>query len=240
MTTSDIREFLQGFSTDELKARRILFGPRNLLMGLGLRPLMALMNETGVTRLESPAHGWFLDEKGQFRNSKSGELKEGNIADLQRPGNVFNLMNGAINPHFLIAEPGTTPEVELEAAEELNFGIEKDMQDALRRNIEQLESGLKIIDGGKERIVDETLRIDITAQDREGKVVVIELKAGTASQDSIAQTLAYMACVRSEEKKHVRGILVAADFHRKVLLAAQEVPNLQLKRYSFSFTFRNP
>jgi RecB family endonuclease NucS len=58
------------------------------------------------------------------------------------------------------------------------FGLERDLQLALRSNINQLEAGLTISDGGKEQIV-ESGRIDITAKDRDGATVVIELKGGS-------------------------------------------------------------
>ncbi|HUQ69851.1 MAG TPA: helix-turn-helix domain-containing protein, partial [Planctomycetaceae bacterium] len=50
---------------------------------------------------------------------------------------------------------------ELIQAVEATFGLERDLQLALRTNIGQLEAGLQIIDGGKERIT-EAGRIDIT------------------------------------------------------------------------------
>jgi RecB family endonuclease NucS len=46
---------------------------------------------------------------------------------------------------------------------------------ALRANIDQLEPGLTVIDGGNERKVASGF-IDITARDRSGATVVIELK----------------------------------------------------------------
>ncbi len=238
MTTRDVREFLKSFTANELKDRGILFGPRNLLMGHGVQALLTLMKEQGISRLESPAHDWFLDEQGDFRNKNAEERKEGNIGDLQKLGSVFNYMNAAINPHFGRANEEDGVVAGIEEAEELKFGLERDMQAALRHNIQQLEQGLKVIDGGSERTV-EAGRIDITAQDHDGKRVVIELKAEMAGLDSITQILAYMGSLQSEAQGPVRGILVAGDFHRKVLLAAQAVPNLQLKRYSFSFSFRD-
>ena len=60
------------------------------------------------------------------------------------------------------------------------FGLERDLQAALRRTIEQLEPGLEIIDDGAERSVSSGF-IDITARDAGGSIVVIELKTGTAS-----------------------------------------------------------
>ena len=114
--------------------------------------------------------------------------------------------------------------------------IEKDLQNALRRNIEQLESGLVIIDGGKERHTDAGY-LDITARDRDDTVVVIELKAGLAKPAALTQVLAYMATVAVEEKKPVRGLLVAGGFHDKVSFAVKAVPNVQLRQYRYKFTF---
>jgi RecB family endonuclease NucS len=127
-------------------------------------------------------------------------------------------------------------DVEEEVNEEITFGLERDMQKALRANIGQLEEGLKIIDNGMERIT-EAGRIDITAEDKNGAVVVIELKAGTADPDVIAQILAYIGAISETEKKPIRGILVAGDFHKRVTLAVKATPNLRLFRYSFKFTF---
>jgi RecB family endonuclease NucS len=132
---------------------------------------------------------------------------------------------------------GADPE-ELEdtEAEEITFGLERDLQLALRANIGQLEPGLIISDDGKERIT-EAGRIDITATDAEGKAVVIELKAGTATPDVIAQVLAYMGALAESDGKDVRGILIAGDFHKRVILAARAIPNLGLWRYAFQFKF---
>lgn len=130
----------------------------------------------------------------------------------------------------------TAEEDELEAAAEITFGLERDLQTALRRNIEQLEPGLSIVDGGTERVT-ESGRIDITAADANGNVVVIELKAGVAGPEVIAQLLAYMGAVAQADRKPVRGLLVAGDFHDRVVWAARAVQNVQLKKYSFQFSF---
>jgi endonuclease len=128
-------------------------------------------------------------------------------------------------------------ESEIEAAVETTFALERDLQAALRRNIGQLEAGLKIIDGGSERVT-EAGKIDITAQDKDGDSVVVELKAGEARPEAVAQILAYMSALAESDHKPVRGILVAGDFHKRVVLAARAVKNLELKRYSFQFLFK--
>jgi endonuclease len=115
------------------------------------------------------------------------------------------------------------------------FDRERDLQRALRANIKQLEAGLTITDGGKEQIVKyggkaEPGRIDITAEDRKGVKVVIELKRGKAGRRAVGQILGYMG-VLMRGNKPIRGILVAAEFSPQGIAAAVPVPNLQLRKY---------
>ena len=65
---------------------------------------------------------------------------------------------------------------EMADAVEITFGLEKDMEHALRQNIARLEPGLQVIDGGSERSVEAGF-IDILARDADGHIVVIEIKA---------------------------------------------------------------
>lgn len=137
----------------------------------------------------------------------------------------------------LIESVSTQHEELEEDVEEITFSLERDLQAALRANIEQLEPGLVISDSGTERVTDAG-RIDITATDRNGSTVVIELKAGTAQPAIIAQVLAYMASVAEADHVRVRGIIVAGDFHRRVIQASPAIPNLALRQYAFQFNFR--
>ena len=119
------------------------------------------------------------------------------------------------------------------------IGLERDLQAALRRAIEQLEPGMEIIDDGAERSVASGF-IDITAQDTQGAIVVIELKTGIARQGAVAQVLSYMGDIADEEPdRAVRGILVAGDFDKKARSAARVVPNLSLRSYRVSFQFKD-
>ena len=86
-------------------------------------------------------------------------------------------------------EPGTAASVKDVPGQRI--GLERDLQIALRSNIEQLEPGLTVIDDGVERSVDSGF-IDITARDSSGATIVIELKAGVAGQRAVAQILSYM------------------------------------------------
>ncbi len=133
-------------------------------------------------------------------------------------------------------EGGGTEEDDVADAVDTAFGLERDLQMALRRNIEQLEPGLTISDDDKEQIVPSG-RINITARDRDGTTVVIELKAGAADRDAIGQILAYMGDLTDKGAK-VRGILIAREFAPRAVSAAQVVPSLHLVQYGFRFRFQ--
>jgi RecB family endonuclease NucS len=123
-----------------------------------------------------------------------------------------------------------------EDAIQQRFSLERDMQAALRHNIERLDPSLRIIDDGAERAVSSGM-IDITCEDG-NTLVVVELKAGKADSRAIGQILGYMGDLHEEEGgKSVRGILVAHDFDRRTKAAARIVPALTLKRYSIEFRF---
>lgn len=117
------------------------------------------------------------------------------------------------------------------------IGLERDMQAALRAAIGQLEEGLTIIDDGAERSVDSGF-IDITARDASGAVVVIELKAGAAGRNAVAQILSYMGDIEMEEPdSKIRGILIASAFDSKAKAAARAVHSLTLRTYGVRFQF---
>jgi RecB family endonuclease NucS len=116
------------------------------------------------------------------------------------------------------------------------FGLESDLQEALRANIGQLEAEMKVIDGGKEKTV-ASGRIDITAEDKQGRTVVIELKAGTADHKAIGQLLSYMGDLMADGKQ-VRGILIAGEFSPRAIAAARAVPGIALRQYAFQFSFQ--
>ena len=135
-----------------------------------------------------------------------------------------------------LPEPAGVESDEIVEAVETTFGLEQDLQEALRRNIAQLEPGLTIIDGDKERRVKSGGRIDILAKDTVGGTVVIELKAGRADRDAIGQLLAYVGELL-DEAASVRGILVAAEFAPRAIAAARAAPNIRLVRYGIRFSF---
>jgi transposase-like protein len=165
-------------------------------------------------------------------------LKEGKL-DYKQIAQRIGVSPGTVASMKAYVTMGTDGEgAEIESianAIDATFGLERDLQLALRKHLDQLESGLKIADDGKEQTV-ESGRIDITAEDSSGTTVVIELKPGPADRETIGQILGYMGDIMVT-KQSVRGILVAGDFPAGTIAAARAVPNLQLKKYSFRFSF---
>lgn len=182
------------------------------------------------------------------RNNKPNPSKikfDGNIRN-----NLQSYKNAVVRYRKFLTDPNFKTEISSITQESISeietitqadsyqqkFSMERDMQAALRRNIESLHPSLKIIDDGAERAVDSGL-IDITCEDG-NSIVVVELKAGKADSRAIGQILGYMGDISEEEsERNVRGILVANDFDKRAKAAARVVPTLTLMKYSIEFKF---
>ncbi|EIE52643.1 hypothetical protein C357_02511 [Citreicella sp. 357] len=130
-----------------------------------------------------------------------------------------------------------TSSAAIETPERQRLALERDMQVALRRDIAQLDPTLEIIDEGAEHSVDSGF-IDILCKNRDGDIVVVELKAGKSDSRVIAQTLGYMGDLITENPETpVQGIIVAHDFDKRTIAAARAVAGLKLARYEVAFSF---
>jgi len=123
---------------------------------------------------------------------------------------------------------------------EATLSIERDLENFLLANLDSLEKDFRTYKGetGRQFQV-RSGRVDILAQDKDKKFVVIELKAGTASESVLTQILAYMASVTEElsKGKTVRGIIVAYGFAEKLVTAATLLPTIKLMKYKVNFEF---
>ena len=90
--------------------------------------------------------------------------------------------NQGVNP---VPTENTESAPSPEEAIRQKLSLERDMEEALRRNIANLDPILNIIDEGTQRAVDSGF-IDITCEDSNG-LVVVELKAGKADSRAIGQ-----------------------------------------------------
>jgi hypothetical protein len=131
-------------------------------------------------------------------------------------------------------------EEERKALEEATISLERDLENFILGNLSLIQEGLEPYKGEEGRQYQvKSGRIDILAQDKEGNFVVIELKAGTATDAVLTQILAYMADVSHEiaEGRKVRGIIVAYGFTDRLVSAASLLPNLKLLKYKVKFEF---
>lgn len=97
---------------------------------------------------------------------------------------------------------------------------------------------MTISDDGREQSV-ASGRIDITARDKNGTTVIIELKAGLADRDVLGQILSYMGDL-TDNSSQVRGIIIAREFSPRLVAAARAAPNVQLLQHGFQFLFTDP
>lgn len=132
-----------------------------------------------------------------------------------------------------------------DALEGVQLSLERDLEQALLRRLEQLEPGLSLFErsGSRGQQLDTGVvgRLDLLAEDESGRLVVIELKAGTADDRVVGQILRYMGWVQQAvaDGAPVRGIIVASDFTDRARFAAAAVPTVALKRYAIEFAFED-
>lgn len=116
------------------------------------------------------------------------------------------------------------------------FGVEREMQAAVRRQLSQIEQGLRADDAGFETTT-ATGRVDILARDQQGTLVAIELKAGPCTAGALEQVLGYAQALSDERAERVRAMLIASSFPDRIVAAAKRAADVQLFAYSFVMSF---
>lgn len=110
------------------------------------------------------------------------------------------------------------------------FRYERELQEAIRQQLNQVEHGLVEADGGHERSV-ATGKIDVLARDLAGHFVVIELKVGPCPHGALEQVLAYSSDLEAETGTPCRAILVASQFSERTRAAAKRARDISLVTY---------
>jgi hypothetical protein len=181
----------------------------------------------------------FKVASGQFRLYEPG----------QDPAPIHELVEGDVALEEALAEEPADDE-ETSAGEALpgssQFLLEKDLQNYLARNLEVIEPGLRLYVDDADAITGIEVeaggrRIDILAIDRDGGLVVLELKVSKGYDRVVGQLLRYVNWVRKEladPGQRVRGIILCRNMTEDLRLACAGVPNVELFEYQLSVTVK--
>lgn len=93
------------------------------------------------------------------------------------------------------------------------YASEEDMQKAILLRPNLLEEGFKPITYEKKV---EPGFIDVYGEDKNGKLVVVEIKRKTAKKEAALQLAKYIEAIHSKANREVRGILVAPNIAKNV------------------------
>lgn len=140
-----------------------------------------------------------------------------------------------------IETPDDASDVEEPVAEGSEFAYESDLKNYLAANLTSLETGLRLFDGvegisGIEFPAGGRY-IDILAIDQAGGIVVIELKVSRGYDRVVGQILRYMSWVKlnlATNGERVRGIIIAKNISKDLLLACSGLNDISLYEYQLS------
>jgi len=128
---------------------------------------------------------------------------------------------------------------ETDVETEQEFAYEADLRDFLAKNLKVIEQGLNLHEDDKGKGVEYPIqggRIDILAKDKNGRIVVIELKVSRGRNPTIGQLLYYMGWIDKNlnESSKSRGIIIAKEITDDLLLACQRTSDISLYQYNLS------
>jgi hypothetical protein len=134
---------------------------------------------------------------------------------------------------------------------EQRFGLERHLHDFLRDNWARTEFGsgwtLEVDEGEPEAGYEYPTsigRIDLLAKRRDGQdYLVIELKRGQTSDETVGQVLRYMGWVQEnllEPGAEVRGLIIAHGADERIRYALKRAGDVDLKLYQVEFHLLDP
>jgi hypothetical protein len=175
----------------------------------------------------------FKVDSGQFRLYEPGK----------DPAPIHEMIEGDVAREEAL-EVDVEEEVGEAPAGSTEFLLEKDLQRYLAENLNCIELGLGLYEEDGVRGIEFDAggrRIDILAVDREGALVVIELKVSRGYDRVVGQLLRYMNWVRKEladPGQRVRGLIVCRAISEDLRLACANIPDLELLEYALSVTVK--
>jgi RecB family endonuclease NucS len=100
-----------------------------------------------------------------------------------------------------------------DSGEFLLYASEKDMHQAILLKPSLLEEGFKPISYEKKV---EPGFVDVYGVDKDGKLVVVEVKRKTAGKEAVLQLARYMDAIKEKANRELRGVLVAPSLGKDV------------------------
>ncbi len=181
--------------------------------------------------------GFFDDFKQahwSFGNTPTGEINRRRYLRIKAKYEEFLAGRGSEEPFE------ETREVSSDQEEALQFALEAHLRDFLARNLDRVESGLRLYSSADRSGIEfpvEGGRIDLLAVDRHGVHVVIELKLSQGRNKTLGQLLYYMGWVdRHMGGLPCRGLIIASEITEDLSVAVTRVPGVSLARYRMSFS----
>ena len=155
------------------------------------------------------------------------------LFDPEKEGH-FNKLSSGLKVQFVSAEPVPIEREPLG----VNLTIKKDLKNYLRKNIAQLEPGLKLLTEEGLNVSVKAAKIDVLATDSRGSLVVVKLKEAIAHMSTLGEILKSITSIRNEiGQRSIRGKIVAEDFDNEIILAVRKSPNVSLVKYKVKYDF---
>jgi hypothetical protein len=126
------------------------------------------------------------------------------------------------------------------------FAYESHLRDYLVNNLHQVEPGLQLYRDEEDRSIVGVefdaggKRIDLLAVDKDGSLVVIELKVSRGYERTVGQILRYKAWVRDNlaDGRKVRGVIIAKSISPDLKLAASEIQDIDIFEYELKIDLK--
>lgn len=123
--------------------------------------------------------------------------------------------------------------------------MESHLEDFLIENWDRTELGerYELIKDKHDELVSQQYKtgigkIDILAREKEtGRYVIVELKKGQTSDDTIGQLARYMGWIEEHESngQPTRGIIIASQYDNRLYYAAKKLKDVELYLYKVDF-----